>query len=148
MVRIVVATIAFRMGLDTPNVRQVIHWGPPEDLEFYVQETGCGGRDGAPTRVTLFYKKADLSASSHITEPMCKYCTNLQDCRRKVLISEFTEDELQLPSYLHLCCDVCVKLCKCEECNKEEFSLQLYPSETTSPICMLPPEARKELTPS
>ena len=45
LVRIVVATVAFSMGLDSPNVRRILHWGPPEDLEQYVQETGCGGRD-------------------------------------------------------------------------------------------------------
>ena len=42
IVQIVVTTVAFRMGLDSPNVRTVIHWGPLEDLETYVQETGCG----------------------------------------------------------------------------------------------------------
>ena len=51
-VRVVIATVAFGMGLDTPNVRQVVHWGPPEDLELYVQETGRGGRDGAQTTAT------------------------------------------------------------------------------------------------
>ena len=44
-VRIVVATVAFGMGIDSPNVRYVIHWGPPEDLESFVQESGHGGRD-------------------------------------------------------------------------------------------------------
>ena len=46
VVRVVVATVAFGMGLDSPNVRSVIHWGPPEDLDMYVKETGRGGRDG------------------------------------------------------------------------------------------------------
>ena len=86
VVRIVVATVAFGMGLDTPNVRRIIHWGPPEDLELYVQETGRGGRDGAPTTVTLLYKRADLTAAGHTTEAIRNYCTNSQECRRKLLM--------------------------------------------------------------
>ena len=43
---VVVATVAFSMGLDSPNIRKVLHWGSPADLEMYLQQTGCGGRDG------------------------------------------------------------------------------------------------------
>ena len=146
MVRIVVATVAFGMGLDTPNVRQVIHWGPPEDLELYVQETGRGGRDGAPTTVTLFYKKADLSGAAHITEVMRKYCTNTKDCRRQVLMRQFTEDEIEVPSCHHKCCDVCAIVCMCDECNTLNTSpcaLKLQPSAPTS--LLLPPNIRQEL---
>ena len=44
--QIVIATIAFRMGLDCPDIRQLIHWGPSSDIESFVQEVGRGGRDG------------------------------------------------------------------------------------------------------
>jgi len=44
--RAVVATVAFSMGLDSPNIRKVLHWGSPADLEMYLQQTGCGGHDG------------------------------------------------------------------------------------------------------
>ena len=57
IVRIVVATVAFGMGLDSPNVRTVIHWGPPEDLEMYVQETSRGGRDNVLSNAILYYNK-------------------------------------------------------------------------------------------
>ena len=44
--RVVIGTIAFGLGLDSPNVRKVIHWGPSSDIESYVQESGRVGRDG------------------------------------------------------------------------------------------------------
>ena len=43
---VVIATISFSMGLDSPFVRQVIHWGPSDTIKDYVQETGSCGRDG------------------------------------------------------------------------------------------------------
>ena len=51
--RIVVATVAFGMGVDCHNVRQVIHLGAPNDVEAYVQETGRAGRDGSPALAVL-----------------------------------------------------------------------------------------------
>ena len=47
--RVVIATIVFGMGLDCPDVRRVIHWGPSEDIEMYLQETGRVGQNGMPS---------------------------------------------------------------------------------------------------
>lgn len=117
IVQIVVATVAFGMGLNSPNVRTVIHWGPPEDLKMYVQETGHGGRDNVLSNAILYYNKRDIAANSHATEEVKRYCENMSECRRALLIRQFTDEALDLPLHRHLCCDVCASVCLCEDVN-------------------------------
>jgi ATP-dependent DNA helicase RecQ len=64
----VVATIAFGMGVDKPNVRRVIHAHSPRSLEGYVQEVGRAGRDGAPAEGVLLYDESDLPALANFVE--------------------------------------------------------------------------------
>ena len=55
--RVVVANIAFGMGIGCPDVRQVVHVGPPEDVESYIQETGRAGQDGKESLAALLIPK-------------------------------------------------------------------------------------------
>lgn len=56
VLRVVIATVAFGMGLDCPNFRKLFHWGQPDNIESYLQETGRAGWDGLASFVHLFFK--------------------------------------------------------------------------------------------
>ena len=69
----------FGMGVDCSDIRQVIHWGVPEDAETYVQETGRAGRDGKLSCALLFYGKGELG-KKRTSELMKTSCTNRDRC--------------------------------------------------------------------
>ncbi|MFL5444244.1 MAG: RecQ family ATP-dependent DNA helicase [Myxococcales bacterium] len=62
--RVMVATSAFGMGIDKPDIRLVVHWNFPSSLETYVQEVGRAGRDGKPARAVLLYRLEDKRVQS------------------------------------------------------------------------------------
>lgn len=105
-VAIVVATVAFGMGIDKPNVRFVVHYDVPKNIEGYYQETGRAGRDGLPSEALLLYGAQDVVTAryfvnknpneaqqrieSHKLEAMVQFA-EAQICRRKVLLHYFGE---------------------------------------------------------
>lgn len=116
--QIIVATIAFGMGIDKSNVRFVIHYDLPKSVENYYQETGRAGRDGLPAKALLLYRLGDIALvrglieknanelqrriETHKLNAMVAFA-EAQTCRRQVLLNYFDESLADPCGY----CDIC-----------------------------------------
>lgn len=114
VLRVVIATSAFSMGVDCPNIHQVIHWGAPSDLEEYLQEIGRAGRDDKLSHALLIFGKKNR----HVKQQMKNYYENKDSCRRLKLFEPFIlYDHSAAECIKCRCCDVCSVLCDCDYCK-------------------------------
>eukprot|EP00850_Spirogloea_muscicola_P014339 SM000102S09197 [mRNA] locus=s102:169006:174678:- [translate_table: standard] len=117
VLQVVVATIAFGMGIDKANVRRVIHYGWPQSLEAYYQEAGRGGRDGRPCDCILYCDMTVLPSllpskrspeqaqhALHMLTECFRYGVTTSKCRARILLSYFGEE---LQTRVCNMCDVC-----------------------------------------
>ena len=111
--RIVVATVAFGMGIDCKDVRQIVHVGLPDDVSSYIQETGRAGRDGLLSKAIL------LKARTYcwVGEDIKLYAANETECRRQVLFRDMDGYEPVDINIKCICCDVCAVKCDCGVCE-------------------------------
>ncbi|MEZ8087210.1 ATP-dependent DNA helicase RecQ [Vibrio sp. 1S139] len=129
-IQIVVATVAFGMGINKPNVRFVVHFDIPRNIESYYQETGRAGRDGLPAEAMMLFDPADMGwlrrmldekeegpqkqVEMHKLNAMSAFA-EAQTCRRQVLLNYFGEyREKQCGN-----CDICLDPPKHFDATKE-----------------------------
>ena len=124
-IRILVATIAFGMGVVCKRVHRTVHFGPAKNIEAYMQESGRAGRDGKQSTAYLLYQSFQLT---HVEKDIKNFIKS-KSCRRKFL-PDFFEVQCSPKNPLHLCCDNCSLECKC---GLQQCKVLTYPSTSVMP---------------
>ena len=112
ILRLVIATSAFGLGVDCPDITRIINWGAPNTIEELVQQTGRAGRDGREADAILYCRKGRFTSKC-----IDEYGKNEVMCRRLLLLSKFMFCNNTHPTKACRCCDLCEKLCNCPSCS-------------------------------
>lgn len=111
-IRVLIATNAAGMGVNFKDVNNIIHFGPPKDMDSFVQQLGRAGRDGSQTAMALLLFHSRQCRK--LDDDMKRYISNKDSCRRQILLSAYNCNP-PLDRVKHLCCDICTSTCSCEK---------------------------------
>lgn len=116
-IRILMCTNSAGMGVNFADVHNIIHYGLPREMDVLVQQMGRAGRDGVFSNELIIYK----CHKGHLKQVEDELVRMVKDtkCRRQVLCSSYGTNVKKVEP-LHMCCDICEKLCKCDNTNCPE----------------------------
>ena len=101
--RVLIATTAYGMGVNSKNVTRVIHFGPSKSIEAYMQESGRCGSNGEPSKAVLLFNGITIRASDTDMKQYIRSTT----CHRQVLLQHFHSTLRFKEQRGHMCCDIC-----------------------------------------
>ncbi|XP_062622050.1 uncharacterized protein LOC134283551 [Saccostrea cucullata] len=108
-IKVLICTNAAGMGVNFQNLNNIVHYGPPRDLDNLVQQMGRAGRDGSPSNELIIYKANQLQK---VDDDVIKLLKSTSTCRRKILNEAYMKKHTR--DCDHLCCDICELMCKCQ----------------------------------